>query len=387
MGINYFMSMKKWIMSVLFGCAGVMAAPLLAVAPLEGSRLPAAEREAFTGAVVQEWMRLGWVRVVERDRMDLVLSEQALQLSGVCGDACQVQAAQVLGARYLVVGQVNRVGQQYSLQLRLIDAMNGEVLATEGQGVRRTRQDLLSAVPGAVRGLAHQAEAWLLRGDPQEMVQRRAQMVAVPAGSFMMGSESSKSSRDEKPVHQVNIAAFYLDSTEVTQAAYRALTHRNPSRFVGCDQCPVENVTWHDAHSYCERLGKRLPTEAEWEYAARAGSGGEFFWGDSALGMESYVGPLTARSTYGVKSTGPNAWGLYEMAGNVSVWVWDWYHRDAYRWNMPKGPAEGTKRVQRGGHWYGNVRLYRVSRRAFADPHQQRAQVGFRCAMDAQELP
>jgi len=356
--------------------------PSLAVAPLEARGMSVGETESVTQAVMDEWVRVGTVRVVERSQLDRLFSEQALQQSGACGDSCQVRAVQVLGVRYLVVGSVGRVGQSFDLQLRLLDATTGEVLASQVVPMRKHREDVLLSVPSAVRSLARKAESWLLRSDPEELAQRRARMVRIPAGPFVMGSAVAGAARDEQPAHPVTVASFYLDSTEVTQGAYRALMHRNPSRFTSCDSCPVETVNWYEALQYCQRLGKRLPTEAEWEYAARAGNAGVFFWGDSTQGMETFVGPLTARSTYAVRSTRPNAWGLYEMAGNVSEWVQDWYSRDAYRLAMPQGPATGKKKVQRGGHWYGNSSLYRIARRANADPDEKSAQTGFRCAMD-----
>lgn len=367
---------------LLLGGAKLYAVPLLAVAPLEGRGLASAELETITQSVVNEWVKLGVVRVVERAQLGRLLDEQALQMSGACGDSCRVQAAQVLGVRFLVVGSVGRVGQTYDLQLRLLDVDNGQVLASHEVPFRKHREELLLAVPTAVRSLARKSESWLLRSDPEELRSRRLAMVAIPAGTYLMGSDQVGAGRDEKPVHPMLVKAFYLDSTEVTQGSYRALLHRNPSVFAACDSCPVENVSWHSALAYCQRLGKRLPTEAEWEYAARAGSPQAYFWGDSVRGMETYTGSLTARSTYPVRSTRPNGWGLYEMAGNVSEWVQDWYSRDAYQFALPQGPADGKKKVQRGGHWYGNSSLYRVARRGYADPDQQSGQTGFRCAMD-----
>lgn len=375
--------MRSLIFSVLFLFVWGNALPLLAVAPLTGVGIAPAELQGLTRSVLNEWLRQGSVRVVERERLETLLNEQALQMSGVCSDDCVVRSANVLGARYLSVGSVQRVGQNYTLNLRLLDAQNGEVLASHEVPMRKHREEVQLSIPAAVRSLARKSEKWLLRADPAEQATRRESMVAIAGGTYLMGSTDRGSSRDEQPVHPMTIAAFYLDSTEVTQGAYRALTHRNPSRNVGCDSCPVERVTWREANDYCQRLGKRLPTESEWEYAARAGSTSAYFWGDSATGLERYTGSLTTRSSYPVRSTTPNAWGLYEMAGNVSEWVADWYQRDAYALANPKGPPEGSKKVQRGGHWYGNTSLYRVARRAFADPDKTSDQVGFRCAMDA----
>ena len=189
-------------------------------------------------------------------------------------------------------------------------------------------------------------------------------MVLIPAGEFKMGS--AKGEKNEKRVHMVEITKpFYLGVTEVTQAQYEAVMGENPSEIRVADR-PVEHVTWHNAQKFCEKLSAkegrtyRLPTEAEWEYACRAGSTTEYCFGDSAAGLGEYAwydknaGDAGGRYARPVGQKKPNAWGLYDMHGNVPEWCADYYAFDYYwqgRMVDPSGPAESSTRVLRGGAW------------------------------------
>ena len=142
-------------------------------------------------------------------------------------------------------------------------------------------------------------------------------MVFVEGGTFQMGSNSGDD--NEKPVHTVTVSSFYMDKTEVTQAEYRKVMGKNPSRFSGCDDCPVENVSWHDANEYAKKVGKRLPTEAEWEYAARGGnkSKGYNYSGSNDLDAVGWYDNNSSGKTHPVAQKQPNELGLYDMSGNV----------------------------------------------------------------------
>ena len=215
------------------------------------------------------------------------------------------------------------------------------------------------------------------------------QFASIPAGSFRMGSTSG--TRDERPVHTVVMTrAFYLQKTEVTQGQWKAVMGRNPSHFANCgDICPVERVSWNDIQSFLAALnnqepGKnyRLPTEAEWEDAARAGATEDY--GESGVLHEMgwYEGN-SSRRTHPVAQKLPNAWGLYDMHGNVWEWVQDWYS-DAYYSvspiNDPAGPPGGSSRVMRGGSWGSNARSARPANRDHDVPTQATSRLGFRLA-------
>lgn len=233
------------------------------------------------------------------------------------------------------------------------------------------------------------------------VVQR--QMILVPAGEFQMGSNDGRD--DEKPVHTVYVDAFYMDVYEVTNAQYQKFveatghwppTHWYDPKFNAPEQ-PVVRMGWDDAVAYAEWAGKRLPTEAEWEYAARGGLiGKKYPWGDEAFdaggihranhGFDGNDPGDDAVDGYGytapVGSFAPNGYGLYDMAGNVWEWCADWYGSDYYSSSPadnPTGPSSGTERVFRGGSWSYHPGLLRVAFRGYAEPHSRYSDYGFRC--------
>jgi len=224
-----------------------------------------------------------------------------------------------------------------------------------------------------------------------------ADMVFVKGGCFDMGDTFGDGYSHEKPVHRVCVDDFKMDKYEVTQAAYRRATGNNPSRFSGCSGCPVEKVTWYEARDYCSSVGKRLPTEAEWEYAARErGKRVRFGNGENTIGPDT--ANFDARSKYKrsysrsgryreqtvpVGSFSPNSLGLYDMAGNVWEWVSDWYGKDYYNGsprNNPQGPSSGKWRVLRGGGWHNDPIFVRAADRGYDTPTNRFYTRGFRCA-------
>ncbi|MDR1243336.1 MAG: formylglycine-generating enzyme family protein [Deltaproteobacteria bacterium] len=221
------------------------------------------------------------------------------------------------------------------------------------------------------------------------------EFVLIPAGSFTMGAD--KNSGDafdrEKPQHRVTISKpFYLGKYEVTQAQWAAVMGSSPSYFKGRNN-PVEQVSWNDAQEFIKRLNRReghnryrLPTEAEWEYAARAGSSGAYSFGNDAgqLGRYAWYGNRTSGSTHPVGRKPPNAWGLYDMHGNVWEWVQDWYGERYYsnsRGTDPGGPSSGANRVARGGSWFNPAEYCRSAFRGSRPPGIRGDSVGFRLAL------
>ena len=208
-------------------------------------------------------------------------------------------------------------------------------------------------------------------------------LVSLPGGCFLMGQRDGNT--DERPLHQVCLPAFRMERHEVTQGDYKKIMHHNPSAFAWCgDSCPVESVDWEDAVTYCSRLGRFLPTEAEWEYAARALSGGE--WPcearDSCLQSMAWFKDNSGGHTHPVMGKQPNYWGLSDMGGNVWEWTADWYGAGFYaaspRQN-PQGPEKGQGRVIRGGGWNYQAQGLRLAYRLPALPAQRAPMVGFRC--------
>ena len=211
------------------------------------------------------------------------------------------------------------------------------------------------------------------------------EFVWIPPGEFRMGSTSSLAWDNEKPVTRVRISrGFYLGKYEVTQGQWEAVMGTNPSNFSNCGgDCPVEKVSWEDAQAFIRKLNEkegggkyRLPTEAEWEYAARAGTRGERYGNLDAIAW--YDGNSGGR-THPVGGKAPNEFGLYDMLGNVWEWVEDWY--GAYPGGTvtdPTGPRTGSKRVNRGGGWWGNVQPWRSADRGGGSPGDRGSGLGFR---------
>lgn len=256
-------------------------------------------------------------------------------------------------------------------------------------------------------------------------------MVLLPGGTFTMGSPDSERLREADEIaHQVTVSSFYIDPYEVTQADYERIMGTNPSHFNGAD-LPVDSVTWYDAIEYCNKLsesrgltpvytvngqsvswnraanGYRLLTEAEWEYATRAGTSTEFYTGhaisDSQANYygrypymveENYIHHNNQIATGGYRGTtvaanelAPNAFGLYHMLGNVSEWVYDCYGEyDRGQTADPVGAAEGHLRVNRGGGYNDYAKHLRAAYRSPANPASADRNTGFRIARNAQPL-
>ncbi len=216
------------------------------------------------------------------------------------------------------------------------------------------------------------------------------EFVLIPAGEFLMGAGNGFDF--EKPVHQVRLTkSFYMGKCPVTQGQWKAIMENNPSRFQGDLDRPVETVSWTDAQEFLRRLGKqdgklyRLPTEVEWEYAARAGSTGMYCFGNdpNLLSQYAWYKENSGGTTHPVGQLKPNAWGLYDMHGNVWEWAQDWYDESYYHKSPtddPQGPETGESRVLRGGSWDNGARYLRVSCRRWDDPGDRDDDLGFRCA-------
>jgi formylglycine-generating enzyme required for sulfatase activity len=218
----------------------------------------------------------------------------------------------------------------------------------------------------------------------EKELKRLSEMALVSAGEFVMGRNGVNS--NEKPAHSIHLNAFYMDKYEVTQLQYLSSTGKNPSYFRKCPLCPVEKVNFHQASQYCAKVGKRLPTEAEWEKAARGGTTGWYYWDRDNMDLYAWYGNNAGKRTRPVGTRDPNRYGLYDMAGNVWEWVQDWYDSDFYQKSPernPKGPAKRASKVIRGGSW-GNTpeqiaHAYRDSR----EPGTRYINGGFRCAKDS----
>ena len=250
----------------------------------------------------------------------------------------------------------------------------------------------------------------------QELVgQDGAPMVLIPAGPFIMGVPRSDrdGGRDAYPRHEIHVDAYYIDVYEVTHGRYRRFVqdtgHRIPKHPQNGNrdlwpagdmpqsiaERPVVNVDWYDADAYCRWAGKRLPTEAEWEKAARGTDERRFPWGDveptdKHLNYHQQWRGEKTLMPVGSYTAGKSPYGLYDMAGNVWEWVADWYGPRYYENSPPrnpKGPETGTHKVIRSSGWQVETPLVRLFTRVKSDPLDRNHSTGFRCARDALRSP
>ena len=216
-------------------------------------------------------------------------------------------------------------------------------------------------------------------------------MIPVEGGTFTMGATSEQEDpfEDEKPTHQVTLSSYYIGETEVTQALWKAVMGSNPSEFKG-DNLPVESVSWHSCQTFISRLnsltGKRfrLPTEAEWEFAARGGNQSRHtqYSGSSRIDDVAWYEDNSGYKTHPVKTKQPNELGLYDMSGNVGEWCQDWYDRyssDAQ--TNPTGADSESDPVLRGGSWIDTPMNCRSSFRDFFAPELSTYCLGLRLVL------
>lgn len=228
---------------------------------------------------------------------------------------------------------------------------------------------------------------------------KSAPIAFIPDGEFAMGSDRGQD--DEQPVHRVSVKAFYLETQEVTVARYAAfLMSQKPDPPFKWNEAtngshenkPVVGVNWYDARDYCRWIGRRLPTEAEWELAARGTEGRMYPWGEAHptrghanAGHTKWHGYDTLTNV-GQFELGKTPNGVYDLAGNLWEWVADWYDASYYQFSPrenPPGPSAGPLRALRGGAWNNDAKTIRSTNRAGYAPDARRNDVGFRCAKDA----
>lgn len=226
------------------------------------------------------------------------------------------------------------------------------------------------------------------------------EFVFVEGGCYEMGDTFGDGNADERPVHKVCVDSFWIGKYEVTQSQWQKIIGSKPSYFRDCFICPVESVSWIGAQQFIQKLNEmsgkryRLPTEAEWEYAARSGGKMEKFAGVKypiEVGLFAWYNANSDNRTNPVGEKRPNGLGLYDMSGNVAEWCQDWYDEGYYRRSPrdnPKGPDTGDARVYRGGSFAGTdyapqPENVRISMRERAKSHRPDEYVGFRLVLPA----
>jgi formylglycine-generating enzyme required for sulfatase activity/TolB-like protein len=373
--------------------------PKLAVLPFDypPSGVNVQDVENLTQILTAEIADSGKYMVLPRlNTIETIMEERNLKRSNLTDPENIKNIGIVTGAQYVLVGNVLSQGGKGNLFLARILNTDTGLLEAGGDLEYKTIADGYKLIPDLSYALTG-----IRAGKGESAVPES--LAYVEGGTFQMGSGNGND--DEKPVHKVTVKSFYLGKTEVTQKEYTAVMGNNPSNFRG-DNLPVENVSWFEAVEYCNKLslkdglvpaysgggdsivrdsgasGYRLPTEAEWEYAAKGGNKDamvyEYSGGNSPDNTSWYRGNSGSR-THEAAGKAPNSLGIYDMSGNVWEWCWDWYGNYNARTQVdPQGPVTGTERCARGGAWDSDVSALRSASRIKGAPLMQYKHIGFR---------
>ncbi len=295
-------------------------------------------------------------------------------------------------AKYLQMGQTALESKDYDKAIDLFtkgtnlsDAAKCPTLARKLAEARRAKA-ALAEKPKAAPAKPVVKPAVKVETSKPKPTAPNIEMVSVQGGTFEMGSNDYDS---EKPIHSVTVSNFFIGKYEVTQAQWRAVMGNSPSNFKNCDNCPVEQVSWDDIQQFLSKLNSlsskryRLPTEAEWEYAARGGSssGGYKYSGSNHVNVVAWYGyeNNAGKKTHPVGTRQANELGIHDMSGNVWEWCSDWYGSySSAAVSNPTGAATGALRVLRGGSWLFDALYCRVAFRRYDPPSHRNTLYGFR---------
>jgi formylglycine-generating enzyme required for sulfatase activity len=380
---------------------------VVAVMPfgIKGNAATRSEADTATSHFSSELANARIFKLASRVDIDAaVKTEFARQMSNWSDKRKTAQLGKALNAQWLIKGTISKKGKKIELSVELFD-LNTMKQQSGGTKYTANIDDMFDAITPLVKEISRKLDS----------ASTTQNFVRIKGGTFTMGGPSSEVGRDsDETQHQVTVSGFYMSNYEVTQTEYEAVMGSNPSSFKG-GNLPVENVSWYDAIEYCNKRslkeglkpaykgtgdsitcdfkanGYRLPTEAEWEYACRAGTKGPFNTGTNiTTSQANYNGdyPYNNNSngeyrakTTAVGSFAPNDWGLYDMHGNVREWCWDWFgDYSSGRQTNPSGAASGYNRVDRGGNWYTPARSLRSAFRSYYSPSYKYDGLGFRLA-------
>ncbi|MDE5611524.1 MAG: formylglycine-generating enzyme family protein [Odoribacter sp.] len=350
----------------------------------------------------------------DRTNVASIMSEQNFQRTGHVSDAGIKRLGEMTGADYILVAEVAELdGNNVVLTAQILDIETAKAVNYAKPVPSRTRpedlekgcRELAMSLFNRAGGGMSSAPAGGMAVSGEDFMETafgiNMKMVYVSGGSFTMGATSEQGSDaydNEKPAHQVTLSGYYIGAFEVTQGQWEKVMGTSvaqqrdkadsswPLRGVGVNY-PMYYVSWDEAQTFCRELSRRtgkkyvLPTEAQWEYAARGGNrnDGAKYSGSDAVDVVAWYAGNSGSSTHPVGTKRPNALGLYDMSGNVYEWCADWYgsYSDAPQTN-PTGPSSGSRRVSRGGSWNFSARSCRVSNRDDDTPSCRGNYLGFR---------
>jgi len=384
----------------------------LVLMPLQGTGIDSSYKPAMESAIAKglfDRYEVLYGRKVEEKVKEIYkkLSEETVAGEECDDTKCMQQIGVEFQAELVATIKVLKNPQGYILVLNIINVLDNELVLSESEPCKGCDEfqviNVLKKMAGGKPASSEPKSKDKVKVKEPESRQKQISkapadgMVFIKGGCFDMGDTFGDGGSDEKPIHEVCVDDFYLGEHEVTQGEWKEVMGNNPSEFKNCgDDCPVETVSWNDVQHYIRKLNNktglnyRLPTEAEWEYAARSGGREERYAGTSKkseLGDYAWYWGNSGKKTHPVKTKQPNFLGLYDMSGNVWEWVYDWYGKDYYRnspKDNPKGPGSGEFRALRGGSWVSGPEDLRATGR-LGDLPVKRFNflgLGFRIAQD-----
>ena len=360
-------------------------------------------------------------QVVTRLDVDKILEEQGFQRTGMVDDNQRKEVGRMTGAEYICVSTITKYASQLYIEAYFVNVETGEMTNTATIYTRIDNADY-SKLPGSCENLAKKILGEVgggrtnytngTRSPSPTQVQDFTEtafdidmkMIWVEGGDFLMGCTSEQSGScesDEQNVRRVTVDGFYIGMLEVTQAQWekvmgtsiyqqKAKASANNTYGVGPDY-PMYYVSWEEAMEFCRQLSIKtgrtytLPTEAQWEYAARGGNrpDGTKYAGSNMIDLVAWYTDNSGRSTHICGSKRANSLGIYDMSGNVWEWCKDWYGNSyiSYDTNNPTGPSSGSNRVLRGGSWYKYAQNCRVANRNHNAPTYRSGDYGFRVVL------
>lgn len=371
-------------------------------------------------------VRSGRYKVMDRANMDRILREQAFQMTGGVLKDKAVEAGQFLGVGNIVIGSIGIVGKTYMISLSMVNIESGETERVEEDTCKCELDELIESTKRTAHKLIAGGVAPIYEPTPEPEPKPKPKAKPVPppppieepvqiapptgvtykdpvtgiefalikGGCFQMGEPRAE--RDERPMHEVCVDDFYIGRYEVTQAQWKTLKGKNPSKYKKNEMNPVEDMSWKDIQDFVRDLNQkagryyRLPTEAEWEYAASGGGQKEKWAGtntESEIGSYAWNNDNVKRGEHQpVGQKKPNRLGLYDMTGNVAEWVMDRYDNSYYKESPrsnPSGPERGSDYVYRGGSYKDDPKDCRTTKRAKKSSSKADSTIGFRLAFPA----
>ncbi len=417
--------MKKIYLIVLFLMCSLahMQGQKFQVAVLEPTATQgttAIEKAMIRGELIKQLSRHPNYAAFSRMDIDQIMSEQNFQRTGMVNDASIKKIGELQGVDFIAVSKITKEGNTFYLEAYLVNIESGQFHspATEYGVLSGGYENMLKACAGLAQAMVGQVSSMPTNnnsashyggGRAETYVEQTwgidMKFVWVEGGSFLMGCTSEQGGAcesDEQNVRRVNVDGFYIGQFEVTQSQwekvmgtsiYQQRNKANPQWDLygtGPDY-PMYYVSWEEANEFCRILSQQtgktfmLPTEAQWEYAARGGnkSEGTKYAGSNVIDVVAWYTDNSGGSTHAVGTRRANALGIYDMSGNVWEWCKDWYGANYanYDTNNPQGPSSGSFRVIRGGSWYGSASNCRVSYRSGDSPGDRNNGLGFRVVL------